>query len=96
MTGAEIERDVLEVLARHVRNGHVPGPETLIMADTAMDSVAVMDFVLDLEEALDITIPLDRLAEARTVADVAREVAGLMAVEHRRQTAAQADQGGAR
>ncbi|HKK35318.1 MAG TPA: acyl carrier protein [Paracoccaceae bacterium] len=79
MTAEEIEREVIALLAQHVRNGHVPGPETRVMADTGMDSVAVMDFVLDLEEALDIDIPLDRLAEARTVADVVREVAGLTA-----------------
>lgn len=75
----ELERIVLDVLARHIRNGHVPGPQTQVMADTGMDSVAVMDFVLDLEEALDIDIPLDRLAEARVVADVVREVAALTA-----------------
>jgi acyl carrier protein len=39
-----------------------------------MDSVAVMDFVLDLEEAFDITIPLDRLSDVRTVSDVARQI----------------------
>ena len=59
MTSGAIEREVIGLLARHARNGHSPGPQTRVMADTGMDSVAVMDFVLDLEETLDIDIPLD-------------------------------------
>ena len=70
MTAAETEGRVLAVLAGHVRTDLDPTAETDIVADTGMDSVAVMDFVLDLEETFDVTIPLDRLSDVRTVADV--------------------------
>lgn len=70
MTAGPTEARVLELLRGHVRNGAEPTAGTDILADTGMDSVAVMDFVLDLEEAFDITIPLDRLSDIRTVSDV--------------------------
>lgn len=79
MTPEAIEDRVLTLLAGHVRNGVAPDGSTDIMADTGMDSVAVMDFVLDLEEAFDITIPLDRLSDVRSVADIVREVRGILA-----------------
>lgn len=79
MSGDDIEQRVLSLLIPHVRNGVEPRLDTEIMADAGMDSVAVMDFVLDLEEDFDITIPLDRLSGVRTVGDVVREVQGIVA-----------------
>lgn len=79
MSGDEIEDRVLALLASHARNPIEPRPETDIVADAGMDSVAVMDFVLDLEEAFDVTIPLDRLSDVRTVADVVARVRGIVA-----------------
>jgi acyl carrier protein len=79
MTEDPIEDRVLALLATHARNGIEPRPDTDIVADAGMDSVAVMDFVLDLEEAFDITIPLDRLSDVRTVSDVARQIREIIA-----------------
>jgi acyl carrier protein len=79
MNADDVERRVLSRLTPHVRNGIEPRPDTEIMADAGMDSVAVMDFILDLEEDFDITIPLDRLSGVRTVSDVVREVQGIVA-----------------
>ena len=75
----DIQARVVELVAQHARNDIRPGPETDIVADAGMDSVAVMDFVLDLEESFDITIPLDRLTDIRTVADVVGEVRSIVA-----------------
>ncbi|HET7410193.1 MAG TPA: acyl carrier protein [Paracoccaceae bacterium] len=74
----EIEARVLALVATHARNPVEPGPATDIVTDAGMDSVAVMDFVLDLEESFDITIPLDRLTDIRTVADVVGEVRAIV------------------
>ncbi len=79
MTEDTIQGRVLELVAQHARNGIRPVPDTDIIADAGMDSVAVMDFVLDLEETFDITIPLDRLADIRTVADISGEVRSIVA-----------------
>ena len=48
--------------------------DTRILADTTMDSVKVIDLLLELEEEFDITIPLNNLAEAETVRDLIEEI----------------------
>lgn len=78
MTREEVERRVLALLSGYVREGVEPRAETDILADTGMESVAVMDFVLEIEEAFDITIPLDRLTDVRTAGDIVAEVHGLV------------------
>lgn len=75
----DMESRVLALLASHARNGVEPTLATEIVADTSMDSVAVMDFVLDLEDEFDVTIPLDRLADVVTVADLLDAVATIRA-----------------
>ena len=45
-------------------------PETDISADLKIDSVAVMDFVMEVEDKFDIDIPLNVLSDTRTIADL--------------------------
>ncbi len=49
-------------------------PESQIMGDLGLDSLAVMDFVMVLEDRFEIVIPIDRMAEVRTVRDLADAV----------------------
>lgn len=44
-------------------------------ADLNVDSVAVMDFVLEVEDTYDISIPINLLSEVSTVGDFANVVA---------------------
>lgn len=74
MTADAIEARVIELLRPHMENNATPTLEVRIPDDTSMDSVKVMDFLLELEDAFDITIPLNRLAEVETVADLVREI----------------------
>lgn len=48
-----------------------------IVEDLAFDSLAVMNFVMEIEDELDVSVPLDRLAEIRTVDDLASCVVSL-------------------
>ena len=66
----DIRESVLTLLASHAGSDVELTDDTRIMADTKLDSVAVMDFVLDLEDHFDITIPLNRLAEITTVREL--------------------------
>lgn len=72
-----IQSRVLELLAKKA------GPERRIdlssnvIEDTGLDSVSVMDLVMELEDEFDISIPLDRIAEVRTVGDLADAVEAL-------------------
>lgn len=68
--GRSIDDQVTTLLNAHVGDGVEVTMETKIVGDTKMDSVAVMDFVMELEDQLDITIPLNRLADVTTVEDL--------------------------
>jgi acyl carrier protein len=47
---------------------------TDISTDLNIDSVTVMDFVMEVEDDFDIEIPLNVLSETRTIADLAKVV----------------------
>jgi acyl carrier protein len=49
-------------------------PETDISADLNIDSVSVMDFVMEVEDHFDIDIPLNVLSETRSIADLVKVV----------------------
>jgi acyl carrier protein len=49
-------------------------PETDISADLSIDSVTVMDFVMEVEDHFDIEIPLNVLSETRTMNDLVKVV----------------------
>ena len=55
-------------------NGTRLSPDTDISADLNIDSVTVMDFVMEVEDHFDIEVPLNLLAETRTIADLAKVV----------------------
>lgn len=55
-------------------SGITLGAETDISTDLNIDSVTVMDFVMEVEDHFDIEIPLNVLSETRTIADLARVV----------------------
>ena len=70
----EIQNRVLELLTRKIGAGREIGLDSSVVEDTGLDSVSVMDFVMELEDEFDITIPLDQIAEVRTVGDLANAV----------------------
>ncbi len=55
-------------------NGAALSATTDISTDLNIDSVTVMDFVMEVEDHFDIEIPLNVLSETRTVADLAKVV----------------------
>jgi acyl carrier protein len=52
---------------------------TNIVNDLGLDSVAVMDFVMEIEDRLDIAVPLDKIAEIETLGDLVFAVRELKA-----------------
>ena len=42
-----------------------------IMEDLALDSLAIMNFLMDVEDTLDVSVPLDQLADIHTINDLA-------------------------
>ena len=49
-------------------------PQTDISADLNIDSVSVMDFVMEVEDRFNIDIPLNVLSETRSIADLTKVV----------------------
>jgi acyl carrier protein len=50
------------------------GPDTNITRDLGLDSLAIMDFIFDLEDSFDLSIPMERIAEVQTLADLAKTI----------------------
>ncbi|MDR3683506.1 MAG: acyl carrier protein [Geothrix sp.] len=48
--------------------------QTRIISDLGLDSIAVLDFVMEIEDRLDISVPLDRIAEVETLGDLVATV----------------------
>lgn len=75
----DIERRVLDLLRAKAGPGARIELDSEIVAETGLDSVAVMDVVFELEDAFDVTIPLDQIADVRTVGELAAAVRALRA-----------------
>ncbi|MEM9147472.1 MAG: acyl carrier protein [Pseudomonadota bacterium] len=76
MTENIAEARVLAMLAEMLGR-HDLSPESSITADAGLDSVSVMDFVLELEDEFDTTIPLDQLSNVRTVRELGEVITRL-------------------
>ena len=77
----KIQTRVLELLSKKIGAERQIGLDSSVVDDTGLDSVSVMDFVMELEDEFDITIPLDQIAEVRTVGDLANAVQRLLHVD---------------
>lgn len=69
---------IRELLEPFNSNGATLKPETDISTDLNIDSVTVMDFIMEVEDRFDIEIPLNVLAETRTIAELAQVVEARM------------------
>lgn len=47
------------------------GADTMITQDLGLDSLAVMNFVMALEDRFDVSIPMDRIVDVETLGDLA-------------------------
>ena len=73
----DIEGKIVELLVRRVPADVTVSPETRIVGGLGLDSVAILDFIMEIEERFDISIPLDRVAEVQTIADLSRAIEAL-------------------
>jgi acyl carrier protein len=71
---AEIFNGLCKLLMPFNYSGIELKPETDISADLSIDSVTVMDFVMEVEDHFDIEIPLNILSETRTLNDLVKVV----------------------
>jgi acyl carrier protein len=75
MTASEGTFTTLCQLLEPFNTAKIPlSPETDISADLNIDSVSVMDFVMEVEDRFNIEIPLNVLSETRSIADLTKVV----------------------
>ena len=70
-TSFTVLSEITQVLQSIVARPVFLTPETNIIADLGMDSLALMDFCMALEDRLDISIPLHQLADVVSIGDLA-------------------------
>jgi acyl carrier protein len=75
---AEIETGVIEVLKNVSRRPIDPTPTSDLAADLGFDSLQILEVVAELEDRFDISIPLNDVPAARTVAQVVAQVTALV------------------
>jgi acyl carrier protein len=75
---ADIETGVIEVLKNVSRRPIDPTPSSDLAADLGFDSLQILEAVAELEDRFDISIPLNDVPAARTVAQVVAQVTALV------------------
>ena len=70
MTEAEITTEICALLRPHNKEGIALKATTDIPAELNIDSVGVLDFIMDVEDKFDVEIPMNVVAETRTVGDL--------------------------
>ena len=75
-----IEAEIVELLAQRIPAGIHVSAQTQIVGGLGLDSVAILDFIMDVEDRFDISIPLDRVAEVQTIAELSRAIETLRRV----------------
>ena len=71
------EPAVLKLYARHHKTGKTIQADTDIAAELDLDSLAVMDVIMELEDSMDISIPLNLIPDIKTVGDLAGTIGQL-------------------
>ena len=73
----DIVKQVVTVLRKFDKTDKKIDVSTDIAAELDLDSLAVMDVIMDLEESMDISIPLNLIPDIRTVGDLADTIGQL-------------------
>jgi acyl carrier protein len=77
-TSVIIEEGVIDVLKDVSRRPIEPTLASDLVADLGFDSLQVLEVVAELEDRFDVSIPLNDVQAARTVAQVVAQVARLV------------------
>ncbi|MGB0926715.1 MAG: acyl carrier protein [Pikeienuella sp.] len=73
-TQIDVQNTIVQLLGEKIEGDLTLTPETNIVADTGLDSVSVMDFVFELEDEFGITVPMDRIADVKTIGQLAEAI----------------------
>jgi acyl carrier protein len=71
---ADIVTELCSLLQRHNKSGAELSENTALSADLNVDSVEIMDLVMEIEDKFDIVIPINQLSVVESVRDLAKIV----------------------
>lgn len=77
-TDSDVLKKLLEILKPYTKEGLEIGNDTDIVAELGLDSMQVMQLLLKIEDAFDISIPLNNVPNIQTVQELAQEVERLV------------------
>lgn len=72
---ADIEAEITRILAGFLKNPRPLSGDTDLIADLDLESVQVMELVMEVEDHYDIAIDLESLSNVHTIAELAAVVA---------------------
>jgi acyl carrier protein len=75
---SDIETGVIDVLKTVSRRPIEPTPASDLVTDLGFDSLQVLEVIAELEDRFDVSIPLNDVPAARTVAQVVAQVTALV------------------
>jgi acyl carrier protein len=76
---ADVMREICRQLAPYQAEEKPITGQTVIYNDLSIDSLAVMDIIMELEDRFDVFIPINTVAEIRTVDELAGAILRLQA-----------------
>ena len=77
-TAKQVEQQLEQLLTRHLENPADLDSETHLARDLGLESVQVMEFVVDIEDHYDLSIDLKSLADVHTMGDMTAVVMKLL------------------
>ena len=75
---SDIETGVIQVLKSVSRRPIEPTLDSDLVADLGFDSLQILEVIAELEDRFDVSIPLNDVPAARTVAQVVAQVTALV------------------
>lgn len=73
----DVKSELISLLKRFTKTDIEITESAHIMNDLDLDSVMVMELIMELEDHFDISIPLNSLPDVNTVADLSQEITKL-------------------
>lgn len=70
--------DTFEIISKHLEklsgSGAVIRPETILAEEFSLDSIKVLDMLMEIEDQFDISIPMNVMADVHTVNDLVNAI----------------------
>lgn len=67
-------KGVCDLLQPFNRQGIPLRTDTIIMADLEIDSVAIFDLIMEVEDAYEVTFPMEMISEIKTIGNLVQTI----------------------